>query len=131
MRRAVVGVCLEVDRYLVIRRSPLVRAPNMLCFPGGHIEASETCEEAIVREMFEELQLPVVVVSHLWSSRTHWGTYLEWMHVRRSPTDEPIANPAEVAEVLWLAERDLLGGADVLQSVPDFFEAKYDAVFDL
>ena len=131
VRHGVVGVCLEGDRYLVIRRSQLVRAPGLLCFPGGHIEAEETFEQAIKREMVEELALPVTVVEHLWSSVTRWGTHLEWMCIRRNPLDQPIANPAEVAEVLWLTEAELLGGLDVLGSVPDFFEAKYAGEFQL
>ncbi len=131
VRHGVVGVCFESDRYLVIRRSQLVRAPGLLCFPGGHIEANESFEQAIVREMMEELALPIVVNRHLWSSITRWGTKLEWMQIQRNPSDCPVANPAEVAEVHWLTESELLGGLDVLGSMPDFFDAMYSGVFSI
>lgn len=124
-RHGVVGVCVEDGRYLVIRRSQLVRAPGLLCFPGGHIEADETFDEAIQREMLEELSLPIEILGHLWSSVTHWGTRLEWILVARRDGAIPVPNPAEVAEVMWLSEAELLGGQDILGSVPDFFDAKY------
>ena len=39
-RHAVVAIIVEQSKYLVIRRSAFVRAPGLLCFPGGGIEAS-------------------------------------------------------------------------------------------
>jgi 8-oxo-dGTP diphosphatase len=130
-RHGVVGVIQEASQFLVIRRSMKVRAPGLLCFPGGHIEPGETFEQAIIREMMEELGLPVTVRRHLWSSVTRWGTKLEWMLLERAVETEPVANPDEVSEVHWMDESELLGGLDVLGSVPDFFEALHEQVFHL
>ena len=130
-RHGVVAVIQEGRRYLVIRRSLKVRAPGLLCFPGGHIEPGENFEEAILREMMEELSLPVRVRKHLWTSITRWGTRLERMHVERLEEAEPLPNPEEVAEVHWMEESELLGGLDVLGSVPDFFEALHQQIFHL
>lgn len=131
-RHGVVAVIFEADRFLVIRRSMTVRAPNLLCFPGGHIEPGESFEEAIVREMMEELSLKILVRRHLWTSVTRWGTKLEWMLVERHSIDDiPIANPEEVSEVHWMSEAELLGGLDVLGSLPDFFEALYQKIFQI
>jgi 8-oxo-dGTP diphosphatase len=130
-RHGVVGVIHEASRFLVIRRSMKVRAPGLLCFPGGHIEPGETFEQAILREMMEELALPVLVRRHLWTSVTRWGTKLEWMLLERSDQTNPIANPDEVSEIHWMEESELLGGLDVLGSVPDFFEALHEQVFHL
>ena len=79
-----VAIVIENGKFLVIRRSATVRAPNMLCFAGGTIEQGETPEQTIVREMQEELGLQVTCERHVWQSKTSWGTQLEWMLVHRA-----------------------------------------------
>ena len=54
-RHAVAAIVFESGRFLTIRRSNLVRAPGKVCFPGGHVEPGETEEDAVRREMIEEL----------------------------------------------------------------------------
>lgn len=122
-RHAVVGILHENDRFLVIRRSHLVRAPGLICFPGGGIERGEDFETAVRRELMEELQLQVQVHEHLWTSVTRWGTRLEWLFCSRDRNQDPIANPEEVAEVLWLEAHELKLRDDLLGSMPDFLNA--------
>ncbi len=122
-RHGAVAVIVEDGRFLVIRRSRFVRAPNLLCFAGGTIEAGETPEQAIVRELKEELAIDSLARQHLWQSRTSWGTLLEWVLVERHVDSIPVADPREVAEWMWLAPQELLNHSDLLPSVPDFFIA--------
>jgi 8-oxo-dGTP diphosphatase len=122
-RHGAVGVVVESGKFLVIRRSLTVRAPGLLCFPGGSIEDGETPEQAVVRELREELELDTHNATHLWHSCTSWGTLLEWLWVVRHPSSTPIANPTEVADVMWLEPHDLLSRSDLLGSVNDFFAA--------
>ncbi len=119
----VVAIIAEQGRFLVIRRSPLVRAPNLLCFAGGTIEPGETPHQAIVRELDEELSLTAAAKEHVWKSRTAWGTLLEWVWVERHVASQPIANPAEVSEWMWMSPRELLSHPQLLPSVPAFFQA--------
>ncbi len=121
-RHAVVGVIFEDGKFLVIRRSQWVRAPGLICFPGGGIEADETLEEAVSRELLEELQLPVEVLGHLWTSETRWGTRLEWMTCRRNRLHEPDLNENEVEAILWLTYDELIGRSDLLGSMPEFLQ---------
>lgn len=122
-RHGVVAILIESGRYLAIRRSKFVRAPRLICFPGGGIEIGEDYSTAIRREMMEELSLEVEVIAQVWKSRTYWGTDLEWMLVRRA-NDAPIQpDPREVEEVFWFTEAELLAHPDLLGSVPDFFQA--------
>jgi 8-oxo-dGTP pyrophosphatase MutT (NUDIX family) len=118
-----VAVIVEDERFLVIRRSALVRAPNMLCFAGGTIERGESPQQAIIRELQEELAFEGVAKDHIWQSRTSWGTLLEWVLVERDPQSHPIANPREVAEWMWLSPEELLRHPSLLPSVPAFFVA--------
>lgn len=122
-RHGAVAVIVEDGRFLVIRRSRFVRAPNLLCFAGGTIEIGETPEQAIVRELKEELSIDSLARQHLWQSRTSWGTLLEWVLVERHADSHPVADPREVSEWMWLAPQELLNHADLLPSVPDFFIA--------
>ncbi len=122
-RHGVVAVIREQDKLLVIRRSEFVRAPNLLCLPGGGIETGESFEQAMHRELMEELQLQVDIERHLWSSETRWGTKLEWLLCHRHPGSEPIANIAEVAEFYWLSINEMRPRNDLLGSLPDFFNA--------
>ena len=118
-----VAVIVRDARFLVIRRSATVRAPNKLCFAGGTIEAGESPEQAIARELKEELNVAGRVGQHIWTSRTAWGTQLEWLVVDLTEEAVPEADPLEVAEWMWLTAEELLGHADLLPSVPDFFAA--------
>lgn len=130
-RHGAVGIVVENNEFLVIRRSQFVRAPNMLCFPGGTIEIGETPEQAVVRELSEELHLTVDRPQLIWQSRTSWGTLLDWLVVERSPESQPHANEREVAEFMWLDATRLLERSDLLGSMPDFFGAWASEVFQL
>jgi len=122
-KRGAVGVLLEEHGFLVIRRSPFVRAPNLICFPGGTIEGGETPEDAVIREMHEELGLKVDVREKLWKSVTSWGTELEWFLLNCTDLAEPKPDPREVSEVLWARPQHLLTRGDLLGNVIDFFRA--------
>ncbi len=122
-RRGAVAVVVELERFLVIRRSARVRAPNLLCFAGGSIEPGETPEQAIVRELREELAMDAIPVGQIWNSCTQWGTRLEWILVDRVADSEPRANPQEVAEWMWMTAEQLLAHPMLLPSVPAFFRA--------
>lgn len=122
-RHAVVGVIYEKSRFLVIRRSELVRAPGLLCFPGGGIEPGEDMFTALHRELDEELSLRVEALNHLWTSTTRWGTRLEWLHCKRLDNSEPVPSPSEVAEILWLSIEELHARTDLLGSLPEFLSA--------
>lgn len=61
----VVCAILEQDgKYLIARRGSGVRE-NIWEFPGGKVETKETKEEAIIREIKEELELTVCVKQQL------------------------------------------------------------------
>lgn len=130
-RRGAVAVIVENGSFLVIRRSRWVRAPDLLCFAGGTIERGETPQEAIERELIEELNLHGKATDHIWQSVTAWGTKLEWVLVDRQPDSQPVANLSEVAEWMWLDPPSLLEHPKLLPSVPAFFGAWASKQFQL
>lgn len=118
-----VAILAEEQKFLVIRRSAKVRAPNLICFAGGTIEVGETPSQTIVRELEEELGLKAIAKEHVWQSRTAWGTLLEWIVVDRLADSQPVANQDEVSEWMWVGAEELLLMPDLLPSVPAFFTA--------
>ncbi len=123
VRRGVVAVAWCDARLLVIRRSQLVSAPGALCFPGGGIEPGESEEQALVREMHEELACAVRPLRRLWTSVTAWQVELAWWHVELLPPGTWTLNQAEVSEVHWLTVDDLAGQPDLLTSNLEFLAA--------
>jgi (d)CTP diphosphatase len=120
----VIVACQRHDgRWLLIRRSATVPGPLRVCFPGGGIDAGESQEEALVREMREELAADVVPVRCVWHYRaseralTLWG----WLAELRSSALTP--NPAEVHEILWLTAPEAVAHPDVLPRTDAFLAA--------
>ena len=105
------------QKYLVIRRSASVLAPNTLCFPGGGIEPGETPEEAVCREFREEIGTDIEINRHVWENITPWGVHLDWFLGRIVQPNAVITRePREVADVLWLTMPELLEAPDLLKS---------------
>lgn len=119
-KRGVIGVMFRDERLLIIRRSLTVTAPGKLCLPGGGIEAGETEQEALVREMREEISVAVKPIRLCHRSVTPWGTRLAWWLAGLDERADPIANPDEVAEIHWMSPADIETASNVLPSLPEF-----------
>lgn len=59
IRRGVIGILCDADRYLLIQRAAGVAVGGAWCFPGGHVEPGENARRAVVRELYEELGVQV------------------------------------------------------------------------
>lgn len=57
-------------RVLVVQRSPHMKQALLWEFPGGKVEADETAEQCIVREIREELNIGIQPLRQL-SAHTH------------------------------------------------------------
>ncbi len=122
-RQGAVAVVVRDGRLLVIRRSQQVVAPRKFCFPGGGVEAGETEEIALVREIWEELRVPVRPVRRLWRSVTPWHVALSWWLCDLDAAAMPVPNPLEVESVHWFAPTEVAQLADLLESNRHFLQA--------
>lgn len=105
-RQAIVAVLLRADRVLVIRRGPAVDRPGYWQPLSGKIEPGETQQEALVREVMEEVGLTVVPLAKVWESETDDGTFrLHWWSAR-ADTGEVVPDPHEVAETRWITPEE-------------------------
>ena len=56
----VTAVLRQQEQILLCHRSPQrLKYPNVWAFPGGHVEAGEDAEQALVRELAEELGITI------------------------------------------------------------------------
>jgi len=119
-KHGVVAVIVRGDRLLLIRRSHQISAPGKFCFPGGAIEKGETEEEAVVRELREELGVCVQPVRRIWESRTEWGVHLSWWQSHLADDAPIVPNAAEVSHIGWYTIPEILSLPDLLSSNREF-----------
>lgn len=129
--RGSVAVIVRRGRLLVIRRSQRVVAPGAFCFPGGGIQADESEQEALVRELREELGVAVRPQRRLWQSITPWRVELAWWLADLDPEAEPVPNPAEVESVHWVTPEELARLPDLLETNRQFLQALDCGAIDL
>jgi 8-oxo-dGTP diphosphatase len=105
-REAVVAVVQRAERVLVIQRGPLARLPGYWAPLSGKVEASETQEEALVREVQEEVGLRVSPSAKVWESQTDDGRFrLHWWTAEAEP-GEIVRQPGEVSDVRWVTPQE-------------------------
>lgn len=73
MLEVVAAVIYRGDRFLVCRRNANRSAGGLWEFPGGKIEAGESPESALMREIHEELRVTIRVGRHLTTDDTVVG----------------------------------------------------------
>ena len=114
-RQVVVGVALFRDgRVLAARRPADSGSPGGWEFPGGKVEAGESDDSAAVREIQEELGVPIDVGEVLGPEQPIGDRYLLRVYAGRVLSGEPV--PLEHNEIRWL-RADELDGVDWL--LPD------------
>lgn len=130
-RRGVVAVVVRDGEFLVIRRAHCVAAPRAYCFPGGGIEGEESEEEALVREIREELGVEIIPRRRLWRSVTPWGVALAWWLGDIAPDATLVPDPSEVESVQWCAPEAMAQLSNLLESNHAFLRALSSGEIDL
>lgn len=89
----VVAAEIERDgRYLITQRRPEASMPLLWEFPGGRVEEGESDEQALARELREEMGISVEVgLRSLHVSHEYEGYTLDLLVYRASTADEPRA----------------------------------------
>jgi 8-oxo-dGTP pyrophosphatase MutT (NUDIX family) len=121
-REAIVAVLRRGDRVLAVRRAAGVARPGYWQPLSGKVEPGETQEQAVAREVLEEVGLTVVPDTKVWESVTDDGVFrLHWWTADAS-TGEVVPDPAEVADTRWVTAREFLALTPVFDGDREFFE---------
>jgi 8-oxo-dGTP diphosphatase len=108
----VVCAIIERDDRVLIAQRPANKHPALKWeFPGGKVETGETAEDALVREIMEELGCRIHVVRSL-PRFTHIydRTTIEMIpFVCHLSAGSPAPQPAEHAAIAWVLPRELAG----------------------
>ncbi|MCH8851891.1 MAG: NUDIX domain-containing protein [Planctomycetes bacterium] len=111
----------RAGRYLMIRRPDDIRAGGYWCFVGGGIEDGESQEQALVREVREEVGLEVVPGEKVWECLSIYKEWVLHCWTVRDSGGEVQADPREVAEHRWLTVAEIMRLPKLMPSVPEFF----------
>jgi len=76
----VVAAIIKQDNKIFTTRRGSGEFENMWEFPGGKIEAGETREEALIREIKEELELDIDITKYLTTVDYDYSTFHLTMH---------------------------------------------------
>jgi len=102
-----VGVVLDADnRILIARRNTDAHQGGLWEFPGGKVEARETLQAAMARELHEELGIDIGPLLPLLEVRHDYGDkqVLLDVHIVRDFTGEPEGREGQPLEWVTAAE---------------------------
>jgi 8-oxo-dGTP diphosphatase len=103
------AILVKDNRILIARRGPDDQPPDKWEFPGGKIEAHETAEQCLKREMKEEFDIDVDVGEYLGSSVYHYDHIsIELLAYRTFWKDGNIRLNAH-DDFKWIPPEDLTG----------------------
>ena len=105
-------------------RSLSVRQPGEVCFPGGHIEAGETCIDTALRETYEELGILPSAVNVLQRMEPEWHMEKKYVYPVLAEIDpfEPerlLLQQEEVSEVFTMPFAWLLSHEPAVYDLSD------------
>ena len=120
---AIVAVVRRAGRILVIQRGPGARWPGYWAPLSGKVEAGETQEEALVREVHEKVGLTVSPSAKVWESQTEDGSFrLHWW-MAEAEAGEVLMQPGEVSDVRWVTAGEFSRLEPVFADDRVFFES--------
>lgn len=107
-----VGVILDPDRKILItRRSPGAHQGGLWEFPGGKVEAGESLEVALARELLEELGIDIGRTTPLLQIRHDYADKSVFLDVHVVWEFTGNARGLEQQPLAWVAPGDLAGYA--------------------
>ena len=113
INECVAFLLVDQDRILLEKRSATKALdPGLTAIPGGHIEAGETREQALERELTEELNVVPGSYGYL-CSLYHPSTELQLIHYYVVSRWRGDMRAQEADEIAWHSIADAAGALDI------------------
>lgn len=99
----VVGAVIENDAHQILcaQRSPSMSLANLWEFPGGKIEAGETPQQALKREIMEELDCVIDVSDKVEDTTYEYENVIVRLETYKAKITEGTPIAKEHAQLIW------------------------------
>ena len=95
------------DRYLVTQRGEQAVLPLLWEFPGGRVEAGESLDQALRRELAHRLGIDAEVCEQISQVERAYSDYVVELHLVRCEIGEQTPRPKAVRDLLWATTAEL------------------------
>ena len=103
----VAAVVRRNGRILITRRLDHVHLGGLWEFPGGKVEAGESLEGALLREIREELGMEIAVGSEIFTIEHDYPTKFVRLHFFNCTVIQGEPQPLDVSELRWVTPTQL------------------------
>lgn len=105
----VAAIIVNDNKILCVQRgeSKLPYISKKYEFPGGKVEAGETNEDALVREIKEELSLKIHGLNYFHTVEHTYPDFKITMHGYKCKVDNPILKLSEHLDFKWLSTHEM------------------------
>ncbi len=121
-REAIVAIIRRDATMLVIQRAPGVRRPGYWAPLSGTVEPGESQEDALVREVREEVGLAVIPLAKVWESSTDDGSFVLHWWTAEAENGLVKPDPREVSDFRWVTAAEFLEMEPTFEGDREFFE---------
>lgn len=106
--RVACGIIVHEDKILVTQRSESMILPLKWEFPGGKVQANESIEQCLLRELKKELGISVIVKKKLKASIYNYGEFIIKLIPFLVKFESGKIKLEEHKDAKWLSKNDLL-----------------------
>lgn len=103
----VAAIIRQSGRILITQRPDNVHLARLWEFPGGKVEAGESLEGALQREILEEIGIIIRVDDEFFTVDHDYHTKSVRLHFFNCTVLEGEAHPLDVADLRWVSPQDL------------------------